>query len=75
MTVRLEPATPAAGQSAELTVTSPGADSIVFESENGLDRYWTTRDTLRVQLDPNFGDSVPTERYAVALARRSCCPA
>ena len=65
VTVRLEPATPAAGQSAALMVTSPKADSIVFESDNGLDRYWTTRDTLRVQLDPNFGDSLPTEHYAV----------
>ena len=64
VTVRLEPATPVAGQSAELTITSPRADSIVFESENGLDRYWTTHDTLRVQLDPNFGDSLPTEHFA-----------
>jgi hypothetical protein len=65
VTVRLEPATPAAGQAAALMVTSPKADSIVFESDNGLDRYWTTRDTLRVQLDPNFGDSLPTEHFAV----------
>jgi hypothetical protein len=64
VTVRLEPATPTVGQSAALMVTSPHADSIAFESENGLDRYWTTRDTLRVQLDPNFGDSLPTEYYA-----------
>ena len=64
VTVRLEPATPTAGQVAELMVTSPQADSIVFESENGLDRYSTTRDTLRVQIDPAFGDSLPTERFA-----------
>ena len=64
VTVRLEPATPTVGQFADLMVTSPHADSIVVESENGLDRYWTTRDTLRIQLDPNFGDSLPTERYA-----------
>lgn len=65
VTVRLEPATPVAGQFAELVITSPRADSIIFESDNGLDRYWTTHDTLRVQLDPNFGESAPTERYAV----------
>jgi hypothetical protein len=65
VTVRLEPATPAAGQTAALMITSPRADSIVFESDNGLDRYWTTRDTLRVQLDPNFGDSLPAEHFAV----------
>jgi len=64
VTVQLDPATPAAGQSAELTVTSPQADSIVFASENGLDRYWTTRDTLRVRIDPSFGDSLATEHFA-----------
>lgn len=65
VTVTLEPAAPSAGQSAALTVTSLHADSIVFSSANGLDRYWTTRDTLRVQIDPDFGDSVYTEHYAV----------
>src|SRR5690348_17131772 len=64
VTVRLEPATPTVGQAADLIVTSPHADSIAFESESGLDRYWTTHDTLRIQLDPNFGDSLPSERYA-----------
>jgi len=64
VTVRLEPATPSAGQAADVMVTSPHADSIAFESENGLDRYWTTRDTLRVELDPNFGDSLATDHYA-----------
>src|SRR6185295_12857279 len=53
-----------AGQAADVMVTSPHADSIAFESENGLDRYWTTRDTLRVELDPNFGDSLATDHYA-----------
>lgn len=65
VTVRLTPAVPNAGQSAELTVESPGADSIVFESENGLDRYWSTRGPLRVHLAPTFGDSAPSARYAV----------
>jgi hypothetical protein len=65
VTVRLEPSTPAAGQSALLTVISPQADSIEFASENGLDRYWTTRDTLRVRIDPDFGEGHPAEHFAV----------
>jgi hypothetical protein len=65
VTVRLEPAVPSAGQPAELTITSPGADSIAFASENGLDRYWGTRGLLRVRVTSDFGDSVPTGRYAV----------
>jgi hypothetical protein len=69
VTVRLEPAALAAGQSAELTIVSPGADSILFESDNGLDRYWATRDTLRVRLDAGFGDSIPAERYATRYGR------
>lgn len=69
VTVRLEPAALAPGQSAELTITSPGADSIVFESENGLDRYWSTRDTLRVRLDAAFGDSIPREHFAARYDR------
>ena len=31
VTIRLDPAEPAAGQAAELTVESPSADSILFE--------------------------------------------
>ncbi len=65
VTVRLQPAVPGAGQTAELTVESPSADSIVFESENGLDRYWSDRDVLRVHLTSDFGDSVPSARHAV----------
>jgi len=65
VTVRLQPAVPSAGQSAELTVQSAYADSIVVESENGLDRYWSDRDVLRVRLTSDFGDSLPSVRYAV----------
>jgi hypothetical protein len=65
VTIQLEPALPTAGQSAELTVTSPKADSIVFESDNGLDRYWTTHDTLHAVIDPDFGDSIPSQQFAV----------
>jgi hypothetical protein len=65
VTIRLEPAVPGAGQSAELTVTSPGADSILLRSENGLDRYAGTRGELHAHLTGDFGDSIPVERYAV----------
>lgn len=65
VTVRLEPALPSEGQPAELTVTSPGADSIILRSENGLDRYSGTRGVLRARLTSDFGDSVPSGRYAV----------
>jgi hypothetical protein len=64
VTVQSDPAVPSPGQSTMLTITSPGADSIEFESENGLDHYWTRGDTLRFRLDPDFGDSVGVQRYA-----------
>jgi hypothetical protein len=64
VTVRLEPAMPSAGQSADLTIESPSADSIVFESANGLDRYWSDHGALHARLAPDFGDSVPVSRYA-----------
>ena len=44
---------------------SPGADSILLRSENGLDRYSAARDTLRAHLTGDFGDSIPVERFAV----------
>ena len=53
-----------AGQWAELVVRSPGADSIAIESENGLDRYWSTDSVLRVALPSDFGDAAPAARYA-----------
>jgi hypothetical protein len=53
-----------AGQQAELLVRSPGADSIVVASENGLDRYWSSDSVLRVALASDFGDPAPAERYA-----------
>ena len=64
VTIRLDPALPAAGQSAELTIESPAADSIVFESENGLDRYWSAGPVLHAELTSDFGDSLPVARYA-----------
>jgi hypothetical protein len=62
--LQMTPALLHAGQRAELVVRSPGADSIVIESENGLDRYWSADSVLRVALASDFGDAGPVERYA-----------
>ena len=53
-----------AGQQAELLVRSPGADSIAIESDNGLDRYWSSDSVLKVAFTSDFGDPAPGERYA-----------
>jgi hypothetical protein len=60
----MRPGIQALGRSAELLVSSPGADSIALMSANGLDRYWRAGPRLRVQLDPEFGDTLAASRYA-----------
>lgn len=62
--LRMTPAVILAGQRAEVVVRSPGADSIVLESDNGLDRYWSADSVLRVVLTSDFGDASPVARYA-----------
>ena len=62
--VEMLPAEMQEGQSAELIVRSPGADSIVFESANRVDRYWTRGPELRATIAPDFGDPAPVLRYA-----------
>jgi hypothetical protein len=52
------------GQRTQVVVSSPGADSIAFESENGLDRYWSADSVLTVWLTSDFGDPEPVSRYA-----------
>lgn len=52
------------GQAAQLIVRSPGADSIVFESANKVDRYWTDGPVLTTTLTSDFGDPVPVDRFA-----------
>ncbi|MBA2459768.1 MAG: hypothetical protein H0V43_12555 [Gemmatimonadales bacterium] len=52
------------GQPTQLIVRSPGADSIAFESANGVDRFWTDGPVLSAVLTSDFGDSVPVVRYA-----------
>jgi hypothetical protein len=53
------------GQPALLVVRSAGADSIVLESGNGVDRYWSHGPELRATIGADFGDAVPVMRYAV----------
>jgi hypothetical protein len=62
--VEMLPAELGEGQSGELVVRSAGADSIVFESLNGVDRYWTAGPELRAVIAPDFGDPAPLLRYA-----------
>jgi hypothetical protein len=52
------------GRPAALVVRSPGADSIVFESANGVDRYWSHGSELRTTITSDFGDRSPRARYA-----------
>lgn len=62
--IQLNPALPRSGQPAELVIKSPTSDSIVLESANGLDRYWTKGSQLRVWVPPDFGDAGGGTRYA-----------
>jgi hypothetical protein len=52
------------GQRARVVVRSPGADSIMLQSENGLDRYWTDDSVLTAWLTSDFGAAEPVSRYA-----------
>jgi hypothetical protein len=63
-TVEMVPGELHDGQAAALVVRSPGADSIAFESENGIDRYWAHGGELRTTITPDFGDRYPVARYA-----------
>jgi hypothetical protein len=62
--LQMTPSVIHAGQQAELLVRSPGADSIVVESENGFDRFWSADSVLRVALGSGFGDPAAADRYA-----------
>ncbi len=58
-TARLRP-----GQAAQVIVRSPGADSIVYASANGIDRYWSTGPVLSAVVTSDFGDAEPVNRFA-----------
>jgi hypothetical protein len=70
ITVEMLPAELREGQPATLVVRSPGADSIVLESANRLDRYWAHGSELQATLTSDFGERAPVERYAVEYAGR-----
>jgi hypothetical protein len=61
----LTPAVIHAGSSVQLRVASPAADSILVESEGGIDRYSQTGGVLEARLESNFGDTLSETRYAV----------
>jgi len=62
--LRMTPTVVYVGQRTQVIVSSPGADSIAFESENGLDRYWSADSVLTVWLTSDFGETEPVSRYA-----------
>jgi hypothetical protein len=61
----ITPAMAQEGGSVQLKVASPTSDSISVESIDGFDRYWDTGPILDTRLESDFGDSVPSTRYAV----------
>jgi hypothetical protein len=69
--VSVRPELPRSGQSAEVVVESPGADSLVLESEDGLDRFSGHGPRLTAQLDGAFGAGQGDgSRYAVRRGKR-----
>ena len=64
VTVQMSDPTLHQGQAAQIIVRSPGADSIVYESANGFDRYWSAGPELSAVVTSDFGDRAPEARYA-----------
>jgi hypothetical protein len=62
--IQMTPGVILAGQRAEVVIRSSGADSLVLQSENGVDRYWSADSVLRVWLPADFGDPAHAIRYA-----------
>jgi hypothetical protein len=62
--LRMTPTVMYSGQRTQVVVRSAGADSIAFESENGLDRFWSKDSVLTVWLSSDFGEVRPVSRYA-----------
>ncbi len=61
---RMTPTVVYSGQRTEVVIRSPGADSLVLESENGVDRYWSADSVLTAWLTADFGEARPVTRYA-----------
>jgi hypothetical protein len=64
VTVEMSDPTLHQGQAAQIVVRSPGADSIAYESLNGLDRYWSAGPQLSLVVTSDFGDRGFESRYA-----------
>jgi hypothetical protein len=63
--ITMTPSVVHAGAAVQIRVASPGADSIMVESEDGIDRYWEPSGNLRARLQSDFGDTLSETRYAV----------
>jgi len=71
VTVSLRPELPRSGQPAQVVVESPGADSLVLESDDGLDRIAGQGAKLIAQVDAGFGTGQSEGvRYAVRHGKR-----
>jgi hypothetical protein len=53
------------GGAVQLRVVSPSADSILVESDGGLDRYSEAGASLSARLQSDFGDTLPEPHFAV----------
>ncbi len=65
VTVSLRPDVPRSGQPAEVTVESPGADSVMLQSETGLDRFAAHGPKLVAMVGGDFAMDEKGTRYAV----------
>jgi hypothetical protein len=63
--VRLRPDMPRTGQPAEVTVESPGADSVMLKSENGVERFAAHGPKLVAMVGGDFAMGKDDLRYAV----------
>jgi hypothetical protein len=61
----MTPAVARAGSAVQLEVISPSADSILIESDGGLDRYSGTGGNLSARIQSDFGDTLSATRFAV----------
>ena len=62
--LEVEPTVLRSGQDAIVVVRSASADSIAIESENGVDRYWSSGPRLATRLSADFGDLIREHRFA-----------
>jgi hypothetical protein len=65
VTVSLRPDLPRTGQPAEVTVESPGADSVMLKSQDGLDRFSARGPKLVAMVGGDFAAGKDVPRYAV----------